>query len=402
MNPESAGLESLFEKYFNKTASPEERAELASLVNEAGNKEAVMHLFTNAWEKYQGDGNIVSAEKTGEILDHILGKSKLPVHKVVTGNFKWWRQIAAAVIILAALGAGWFVLSDKNKNNIAQLSQERRFKNDISPARQQVILTLSDGSTKILDSVSNGTVTLQGTTQAVKNEGSIAYLKNNNAEPVFNTITTEKGRTFHLQLADGTDVWLDALSSIHFPTAFPGSERVVEITGQAYFEVATLRLRSGKKQPFKVRSGNQVIEVLGTHFNINTYNQQDLQTTLLEGSVKVTLRQAQADKTQMLQPGQQARVNNNGIIKVTADVDVDEVMAWKNGRFQFNGNTVEDIMSQLSRWYDIDVVYQDKLNKSFVAKISKEMPVSKLLGLLEMTKEIKFVIEGNKVTVMKW
>lgn len=303
--------------------------------------------------------------------------------------------VAASFILLTGISAYFLFAGKRHGNNLAALSQQQRFKNDISPAKQQVILTLSDGTTRVLDSISNGTMTVQGNTQAIIKGGSMVYLRDHAADAVFNTITTEKGRTFHLQLADGTGVWLDALSSIHFPTAFTGADRTVEITGQAYFEVA-----KNAHHPFKVKSGNQVIEVLGTHFNINSYDRQDLQTTLLEGSVKVI--PDHAARPVLLTPGQQTKVAGNGKIEIVNDANVEEVMAWKEGRFQFNGSSVEQIMGHISNWYNIDVVYKDKITETFVADIKRDLPVSKLLELLEMTKQVKFVIDGNKVTVMKW
>jgi transmembrane sensor len=390
----------LLQRYIGHNITDPEMEDLANYINQPENKDRVTEALAEVGMKMASLTAFDNA-RFGPLLQKILAADKpAPVIPILKrAIFKW--AAAAVIILMLGLGGYFSFFNDQKRESVKVASQEQRFKNDISPARQQVVLTLADGSTKILDSIGNGTVTTQGATQLIKKDGSITYINKEGSQVYYNTVTAEKGRTFHLRLADGTGVWLDALSSIRFPTAFPGAERVVEITGQAYFEVATLRLRSGQKQPFKVISGNQVIEVLGTHFNINTYNQQDLQTTLLEGSVKVTVRQTQGDKTQMLQPGQQTSVNN-GIIKVTADVDLAEVMAWKNGRFQFNGSRVEDIMNQLSRWYNIEIDYKDKIKETFVADVSRDLPVSKLLGLLEMTKQIKFAIEGNKVTVMKW
>jgi len=307
----------------------------------------------------------------------------------------WW--VAASLLLILGTGAYFFTYSGRggaHDNSLAGRPQQERFKNDISPANQRVLLTLSDGSTQVMDSISSGSVMLQGNTRAIKQTGSLAYLGDHASKIVYNTLTTEKGRTFHLQLADGTGVWLDALSSVKFPTSFPRDERVVEVTGQAYFEVA-----KDVRRPFKVRCGNQVVEVLGTRFNINSYNRMDLQTTLVEGSVKVAPGSTAA--VILNKPGQQTKVDNAGMARLVEAVDMDEVMAWKEGRFQFNGCSVEQIMDQLSRWYNLDIVYKDKISETFVADIRRDLPVSKLLALLEMTKQIKFVIEGNKITVAK-
>jgi ferric-dicitrate binding protein FerR (iron transport regulator) len=219
---------------------------------------------------------------------------------------------------------------------------------------------------------------------------------------VYNSITTEKGRSFRLQLADGTRVWLDAMSSIRFPAAFGGQERIVEVTGQVYFEVAAMKDANGQKLPFKVMAGHQQIEVLGTHFNVNAYEHQEIQTTLLEGKVKVSSKGNKATVASLeLKPGEQSLAKENGKMQLNEAVDIDEVMAWKNGRFQFNGSTVEQIMQQLARWYNIEIVYKDEIPETFVAEMERNLPLSELLALLEMTKQVRFVVEGKKVLVMK-
>jgi ferric-dicitrate binding protein FerR (iron transport regulator) len=260
-----------------------------------------------------------------------------------------------------------------------------------------VILTLADGSTRVLDTLSNGAISLQGI-EAIKKDGSITYTGAPSETTVFNTITTEKGRTYRLQLSDGTKVWLDAESSIRFPAAFNAQERIVEVSGQAYFEVAAAKDSKGQKLPFSVTTDHQQVEVLGTHFNVNAYNQQNTLTTLLEGKVKVSGTAPGASLT--LSPGQQA-AGANGKFTLNKEADIEEVMAWKNGKFQFNGSTVAQIMEQLSRWYSIDVVYKEEIGETFVAEMDRDLPLSQLLELLEMTKQVRFEVEGRKVVVMK-
>lgn len=348
---------------------------------------------TGEWQWSEGEKEQLEQIMEARLIRQINTTDEHRVHRMPARKTVWWA--AASIVLFLAVGAYFMFFNNTGKHPLAELPQEQRFKNDIAPAKQQVVLTLSDGSKKILDNVSNGTITLQGSTQAIKNDGSITYLENPNTEVVYNTITTEKGRTYHLQLPDGTGVWLDALSSIRFPTSFPGNERVVEVTsGQVYFEVA-----KNPKQPFRVKTHHQVTEVVGTHFNINLFNPDNIQTTLLEGSVKVST--GNTPDPVFIKPGQQA-IANQSDIKIANGVNTGEVMAWKNGYFQFNGGSAKDIMDQLSRWYNIEVVYKDKIEETFVADMKRDLPVSKLLALLEMTKLIKFVIEGNKVTVMKW
>ncbi|MBN8853459.1 MAG: hypothetical protein BGO55_18535 [Sphingobacteriales bacterium 50-39] len=358
---------------------------------------------TGEWEWSEGEKEQLEQMMEARLLQQIRSADQPQHHPVrFLRTARWWA--AASVIFVLAIGAYFMFHSRSDKNHSVVISQSQRFKNDILPARQQVILTLSDGSKKVLDDISNGSVTLQGTSKAIKKDGSISYTPaRGEGEVVYNTITTEKGRIFHLQLSDGTEVWLDALSSIRFPTSFPGAERVVEITGQAYFEVA-----HNTKQSFKVKGGGQMVEVLGTHFNINSFNSQAIQTTLLEGSLRVlsSTNPSAFDKEPhsiVMRPGQQSIFTTRDSRLTAHELqDMDGVMAWKSGRFRFDGSSVDEMVDQLSRWYNIEVQYKDKITETFVADIKRDLPLSKLLELLEMTKQIKFVIDGNKVTVMKW
>jgi len=388
MNPKQA--KTILENYRTGECSPEERRLVEQWYAQL--------VETGEWQWSDEDRMQLQQAMKKSLLEKINAQHQGKVRRTPFLRPAYWLAAASLILILGT-GAYLFYYNKHNKgneNSLAGRPQQERFKNDISPAKQRVILTLSDGSTQVMDSVAQGTITVQGNARAIKQAGSIAYQGDHASRIVYNTLTTEKGRTFHLQLADGTGVWLDALSSVRFPTAFSRDERVVEVTGQAYFEVA-----KDIHRPFKVKCGNQVVQVLGTHFNINSYNRMDLQTTLVEGSVKV-VRKNTAPFI-LNKPGQQTRAddNNNGMVRLVEDVDVEEVMAWKDGRFQFNGSNVEQIMDQISRWYNLDIVYKDKINETFVADIRRDLPVSKLLALLEMTKQIRFVIEGNKITVVK-
>ena len=384
MNSKQA--KAILENYRTGKCSPEERRLVEQWYAQL--------VATGEWQWSDEERTQLQQAMKKNLLDRINSERQEGSRRVLFLKPAYW-WVAASLLLVLGAGAYFFTYSrhgGAHDNSLA--TQQERFKNDISPANQRVILTLSDGSTQVMDSIAQGTVTLQGNTRAIKQAGSIAYLGDHASKVVYNTLTTEKGRTFHLQLADGTGVWLDALSSVRFPTAWPRDERVVEVTGQAYFEVA-----KDVRRPFKVHCGNQVVEVLGTHFNINSYNRMDLQTTLMEGSVKVVPKNTAA--VILNKPGQQTKGDDNGMVKMIEAVDVDEVMAWKEGRFQFNGSSVEQIMDQISRWYNLDVVYKDKINETFVADIRRDVPVSKLLALLEMTKQIRFVIEGNKITVVR-
>ncbi|MGI8582641.1 MAG: FecR family protein [Chitinophagaceae bacterium] len=381
---EQTRLEILFEKYFQKTANPQEIAELAKLVDEAANKDAVMQLFTNTWQKYEGNDVIVTPERSEEILDHILGKTHSKPARVI----RWWRPAAAAAILLFMVSGAWYLLNKDHitKNPVAI----QKTITDIQPGTDGAILTLANGKQIILDSAGNGKIS----DAAVKNGNKISYLDGEKNVAENNTMSTSNGRQFQLILADGSKVWLNAASSITFPTAFTGNERKVSVTGEVYFEVA-----HNDKIPFIVEHNDISVKVLGTHFNVNTYaDETSAQITLLQGSVEVALRQAQGDKTIMLKPSQQAHVTTE--IKIVNDVDVNEVIAWKNGLFNFKNADIKEIMRQAARWYDVDVIYEGNISKEkFIGKVARNTNLSEMMKILELN-GVKYRIEGKKVIVM--
>ena len=322
-----------------------------------------------------------------------LGKEK----KYVTGKIISWRffyVIAAASLFIFISGAAiYFALRNTKHNTIAK-APSQQLKNVITPGSNKAILTLSDGSTIILDDTKNGRVAQQGGTQIAKlTNGQIVYNASDNkpAEVVYNSLTTPRGGQFKLTLPDGSEVWLDAASSIKYPTAFIGNERKVEITGEAYFEIA-----HNAAKPFKVSVNGMEVKVLGTHFNINAYNDEaSVKTTLLEGSV--TLTKGSAVTT--LKPGQQAQLGNSGNIKVIDNVDIDQVVAWKNGYFSFNRSGLKTVMRQIARWYDVEIIYEGKIpERQFGGKIDRNSNLSELLKILEESK-VHFSIEEKKIIV---
>ncbi|SDE40244.1 FecR family protein [Mucilaginibacter pineti] len=324
-----------------------------------------------------------------ELSAHIRAAVRQPhsIRKVI-----WPRIVAAASIILCLSIGGYFLLRKPSAQQTVRVS-----KNDIAPGGNKAILTLAGGQKIVLTGAKNGLLANQGNTRINKTaDGQLVYdaSKSESGTTIYNTMTTPRGGQYHLTLADGTNVWLNAASSIKYPTAFNGDERLVEITGEAYFEVA-----HNAAKPFKVSSGGQTVEVLGTHFNINAYaDEPAIRTTLLEGSVKLTINKQKA----ILKPGQQAFISggNNDLIKIKA-VDVNEVMAWKNGYFIFNDENIESIMRKISRWYDIDVTYQgDMTGKEFVGSVSRFKNASEVLRKLEATGIIHFKMDGRRLQVM--
>jgi transmembrane sensor len=322
------------------------------------------------------------------VEEHPLEKKSA---RVVSLKRWWW---AAAAVIVFGTG-GYFYFNKTGKENLP--TERNQFaKNDIAaPKNNRATITLANGQKVFLDSAADGTLATQGSIQIKKRgDGIIAY--NGNAQPKseveFNTLTNPKGsKVIDITLSDGTQVWLNAESSLKYPVAFMGIERKVEITGEAYFEV----VHNGK-MPFKVKVNDQVIEDLGTHFNINSYsNEPEVRTTLLEGSIKITGN----NNSKILKPGQQA-LGNESDIKIVDGADLEQAIAWKNGIFKYKETNITEIMREVERWYDVDVEYKgDVKTLNFGGVISRKVYVSELLKLLEATGTIKCTIEDKKITV---
>jgi ferric-dicitrate binding protein FerR (iron transport regulator) len=305
-----------------------------------------------------------------------------------------WRRLAAAAAVLVLLAAaGWWL-----RGGSSRVPAPAQAIHKVVPGGDRALLTLADGTVIPLDSAANGTLALQGGVTIQKlDSGGLAYSAapgNADAAVTYNTLATPRGGQFRLTLPDGSRVWLNAASSIRYPTAFTGGERKVELTGEAYFEV-----EGNADMPFRVAlQGGGEVRVLGTHFNINAYADEALQkTTLLEGAVSVT--SAGSQKT--LRPGQQAQVqpgNSAGDIAVR-DTDVEEVVAWKNGYFQFNQADLGAVMRQIARWYDVEVSYEGRIpQRKFWGDISRDAGIAEVLKVLESS-SVRFRIEGKKIIV---
>jgi len=335
------------------------------------------------------------------LLHEDIEKDLLEIYGRLPGPqkvIKLWPRIAAAASLLIFLSAGlYFYLNRVGSNDFSV----RVSKHDIAAGGNKAVLTLSDGKKIVLTGAKNGRLADQGLATVQKTaDGDVLYaasksgIEHPNAGILYNTIETPRGGQYHLTLADGTQVWLNAASSLKYPTVFKGNQRQVELTGEAYFEVV-----HNAKQPFEVVSGDEIVRDLGTHFNINAYTDEpSLKTTLLEGSISVTDTKGQVT----LEPGQQsviAAINNSIIVR---SADIEEVIAWKNGRFRFNDEKLGDIMRQVARWYDVNVIFEDERlkDKIFAGVTTRFSKVSQLLHILELTGEVKFRIENKKIFVM--
>lgn len=299
-----------------------------------------------------------------------------------------WTRIAAAASILLCCGLGYFFLRTHKSQQSSTIAAS------IKPGFNKAILTLANGRKINLNDASNGELAQEAGIKITKDKnGQITYVvEQTGTEVKYNTTTTPKGGQWHLVLQDGTEVWLNAMSSLRYPTSFTGSERQVELNGEGYFEVA-----KDKSHPFIVKTNNAAIRVLGTHFNINTYDGEDMKATLLEGSIQASNNSS----SMLLKPGQQAVAKSNASEIQVKDVNANESVAWKNGFFVFHNDNIVTIMNQLIRWYDIDVVYHgDVAQKRFDGDYSNSKDISELLNALEQTKTIHFKMEGRRVTVM--
>lgn len=306
------------------------------------------------------------------------------------------RMAAAAAILILAGVVTWFVSRQQHQRPLMTAQLEKQ---DIAPGGNKATLTLGDGSVITLDDAAKGAIAEQaGITISKTAEGQLIYAASGQGEkfagPIrTNTVETPRGGQYQVELPDGTKVWLNAASSLRYPALFTGKERRVELSGEAYFEVA-----HNKDMPFRVESQHQVVEVLGTHFNINSYADEPIiKTTLLEGSVRVS--GLQAPVSEFLKPGQQA-VLSNGSMKI-AKVNAQEAVAWKNGYIVFENEKITSLMKKIARWYDVDIVYQGQVtDNNFNGSVSRFDNVSKVLEILELTKAVHFKVEGRKIIVM--
>jgi ferric-dicitrate binding protein FerR (iron transport regulator) len=304
-------------------------------------------------------------------------------------------KIAATVLVVVSAG---IYLYYSNTSVPVNTTTSADTKSDVEPGGNKALLTLADGSKISLDDAGVGEVTRQGNAVVSKTkDGQLSYQVSgigDYSSMATNTIETPRGGEYQITLSDGTKVWLNAASRLEYPTSFTGNERNVSLTGEAYFEVA-----ANKSMPFKVTSGAQTVEVLGTHFNINAYpDESEIRTTLLEGSVRVSDQDFKNSK--LLKPGEQSVVARGEAIKVLAVRTVDAV-AWKNGLFAFANDDIESVMRKISRWYDVEVDYESTVTREgFVGSVSRFEKLSDVLSTLELTGLVHFKIEGRRVIVM--
>jgi transmembrane sensor len=373
----------LYEKHLSGNCTSKEREAIE-------NYQDSIDLDRHHWIKDQmGEQELVKETIHTELLSSIARQERRQT------RLRTW--YAAAAVLLLILSSGLYFNNLKKSTTLIAKTESPRFKNDVLPGDNRAILTLDDGSQINLDDAQNGVLASENNTDIRKTgSGQLEYSAGNKLiESVkYNTLSTPMGGQYQLSLPDGSRVWLNSGSSIRFPTAFIGKERIIELKGEAFFDI-----RKNSKMPFIVRTNNSMdIRVLGTQFNVMAYDdEKSINTTLVEGSVQVLKESG----TAFLEPGQAAILNKGtGKIKVAA-ADIEEAVAWKNGFFIFSNENIESIMRKVSRWYNVEVNYQGNLsNKDFVGTISRDKNISEILKMLELTGAIHFKVDGRRVTVM--
>lgn len=396
----------LLEQYATQKISSEEETELWVLLDESQYDEDVKNILLQMMQSEQPLAEM-DQQQWEPVLRKVLAQAKEEETtnqqvSVLPGRHQFnWKKMAAAAVVFVLVGTGLFYfLQDQNTNNVVAVEKVPVLKDVAPPNTVNATLTLSNGMTIILDSAGNGILAQQGNVNVMKlSDGQIIYdpllVQAQNGEISYNTLSNPRGsKAVNIVLADGSKVWLNAESSLRYPIAFIGHDRRVEITGEAYFEVAHNDL-----MPFHVSVDGMDVEVLGTHFNVNSYQEENvLRTTLLEGSVKVNY----GARSTIIKPGEQAQVskfNSNTIL--VSKPDVNEVMAWKEGRFAFSNMDLESIMREMARWYNVEVVYKDKITDRYTVNVSRDVPVSQLFKFIEMSGGVNFDIRNNIITVKK-
>lgn len=384
-------IRQLFDKFVRNTCTPEEAAQVMRMLRSGRNRVDIEQLIeAHMQDSMDAPADEMTIRRVFERLD--LGSH--PTRK----RPKYIRFSLAAAMLLVAIATGIHLYFPRQE--IVPVTTQQ----DVAPGGNRATLTLADGRTIELSSEQSGIVVGDGIAYT---DGS-AVVENNALNASFltlNSITTPKGGTYQIVLPDGTNVWLNSASTLEYPSQFDKNQRVVALEGEAYFEVKEQKYRhastphratgekGSQKIPFKVKSGDQTVEVIGTHFNINAYpDESTTNTTLLEGLVRIVTPTHSA----LLKPGQQSKVDHSGL--AVASVDTETVIDWKNGDFIFANETLENIMRKIARWYDVEVMYQGQLSKDrFDAQISRNKNLSEVLHILELSGGLTFRISDGVV-----
>jgi ferric-dicitrate binding protein FerR (iron transport regulator) len=386
-------LKYLLEQYAADASTPEQTRELFEWINKLKDDTLLKERVKEAW------GGHEHSEQLPDVDWNAIYAKIINTHEA--GQWRIWPRMAAAVAVIVLLSAGGYFIFNRHVAQPVVSAGKQQPGDKVVPGGDKAVLTLANGDQIILDSAGNGTLTQQGNTKIIKlDDGRLSYssLKGKPGEILYNTISTPRGGQYQIVLADGSKVWLNAASSLRFPTSFAGGKRNVELSGEGYFEVV-----HNAEKPFTVSVNGAEVAVLGTHFNINAYTDEGaVKTTLLEGSVKVS----KGSTGKMISPGEQATIENSADplappILVQA-IDTNAVVSWKNGHFIFSGNNIQSVMRQLSRWYDVEVSYEGKVtDEEFVGVINRSRyeRIEDILEMLERTRTMSFTISGRHIMV---
>lgn len=390
-------IRQLLNQYVQGPMTLKDRLALSKLIKDPANKDVLLSFIDEQYSRVKNAGELPGV-LTQSAFDEVFEKVMLHTEEEKQGlrisiSRRWWA--AASILLVTGIGI-YFYIANSGKQEPAVTAKQHT---DIQPGTEGALLTLDDGSTVLLDTIRNGEIVLQeGVTARVVN-GALQYSGKGNGK-LYNTTSTPRGRQFHITLPDGTGVWLNAASSIRYPIVFTEKERRVEVSGEAYFEV-----KKNQQQPFRVTVKNRIeVEVLGTEFNINAYdNEKDLAATLLNGSIRIlkpSARVPDAKSALVLKPGQQLRVQAGADWKLIPAADIEKVMAWRKGLFNFSDVSFEEAMRQLQRWYDIEVVYQNGVpDIELMGEMTKGVSLNGLLiGLGKLG--VHYKLEGRKLIIL--
>ncbi|SHL62142.1 FecR family protein [Chitinophaga jiangningensis] len=382
---EKERLRYLFQQYQRHSQSPAEQEEWLAALSDA-NLEPLLHeIAAEEWEHTTPATEALSAEEAQQVYEAVIS------HPQPARVRRLWPRMAIAASFLSCLLVAGYLYYKSKPIPAATIALQQP---DVVPGATRATLTLANGRKIVLSAETDGAIAKQAGIQIKKERNGVLVYEVTDSRDVaanaVNTLSTAKGETYKIILPDRTQVWLNASSSLTYPVKFNGADRAVTLSGEGYFEVA-----GDPSHPFKVNAGTQQVTVLGTHFNINAYtNEQVIRTTLLEGSVKVSAGNAVA----IIQPGQQSTLQNGDIGVRT--VDTDQATAWKDDQFVFDGENIQYIMRMIERWYDVDVVYEGAVSREkFYGGISRYENVSEILKVLESTKSISFRIAGKTIYV---
>ena len=383
----------LMDRLFSNNCAQAEKEELAYWIEKAQDDSKLRRYLSEMWNRFEPLEDM-SEEKANYLFSSVTrANTPAMLRSKFKNRYLLFSGIAAACILII-ISVGYIFFRDSKNNEISSFADKpHKIINDAAPGQFKAVLTLSDGSQVVLDTVQDQMIAQEGSAQVNNSNGHLYY--NSSAEEkkeiLYNTLATNRGEQYSMTLADGTKLWLNAASSIRFPVAFTGSYRDVEITGEVYFEVA-----HNKEKPFRVKAGDEHIEVLGTHFNVNAYHDEPfIRTTLIEGSVKVNRGTSSA----LLKPNEQALVKNGNTAINVSPADGQAAIAWKSGYFKLTNSEVSDIMRQIARWYDIEVVYKGNVTSGTISgEVPRNLNLSEVLKVLELS-DVHCKLEGKTLIV---